>query len=96
MEAERYNVTAEDKIPPRPDHYAVTVNGTRRFFAVKDKYTWDMKRTPCLYSGNTQAGQIAEVTSLSGTVIEGSYDEYKVSGLFDTEFEYDEFDSDCQ
>ena len=38
----------------------------------------------------------SEVTSLSGSVIKGTYDEYIVSGLFATGYKYEEFDSVCQ
>ena len=99
VEAERYNVTAEDRVSPAPGHYVVTVNapgGTRRFFAWKHNRTWDKKSMTCLYSGDAQGGSVYEVPSLSGTVIEGSYGEYRVSGLFATEYKYDMFDSDCQ
>ncbi len=37
----------------------------------------------------------AEVTSLSGSVIEGIYAEYIVSGLFATDYKYEMFDSMC-
>ena len=100
MEAERYNVTAEDKIDPRNDHYAVTVTAPagdpRRFFASKYHRTWDRENQACLYAGDSQGYVQAEVTSLSGSVIEGIYNEYIVSGLFATDYKYEMFDSECQ
>ena len=101
MEAERYNVTAEDKIDPRNTHYAVTVNtpsgDTRRFFAWRHHRTWDKKRQTCLYAGDAQGNVPYEVTSLSGSVIEGTYDEYIVrDGLFATDYKYKMFNSTCQ
>ena len=99
VEAERYNVTAEDKIPPNPRHYAVTVSAadgsTRRFFAWKSPRTWDLKSQMCLYSGNAQGGLLYEVTSLSDPVIQGTYDEYIVSSLFDPDYKYEMFTSQC-
>ena len=96
--AEKYNVTTEDKISPGPGHYAVTVDapsGTRSFFAWKASRTWDRKSMSCLYSGDAQGGVLYEVTSLSGSVIEGTYDEYRVSGLFEPEYKYEMFGSQC-
>ena len=96
--AEKYNVTTEDKISPAPGHYAVTVNvngDTRRFFAWKAPRTWDRKSMNCLYSGDAQGGVLYEVTSLSGSVIEGTYKEYRVSSLFDPEYKYEMFGSQC-
>ena len=99
MEAGTYTVTAEDKISPRPNHYAVNVTAPdgsmRRFFAWKLPYTWERKRQNCLYSGDAQGGLLYEVTSLSDPVIQGNYDEYAVSGLFDPDYKYEMFDSSC-
>ena len=98
MEAEKYNVTTEDKIAPGPDHYAVTVNApgnTRRFFAWKYPLTWDRDNINCLYSGNAQGGMLYEVSSLSDPVIQGTYKEYIVSGLFSSEYKYEMFHPQC-
>lgn len=97
-EAERYNVTVEDSIVPDTNHYAVTVSapgGTRRFFAWKAPRTWDRKSMNCLYCGNAQGGPLKEITSLSDSVIQGSFDEYEVSGLFDPDYKYNMFNSRC-
>lgn len=97
-EAERYNVTVEDSIVPDTNHYAVTVStpgDTRRFFAWKAPRTWERKSMNCLYCGNVQGGPLKEVTSLSDSVIQGSYDEYEVSGLFDPDYKYNMFNSQC-
>ena len=93
-----YNVTAEDNIRPDTNHYAVTVSApgdTRRFFAWKAPRTWEKKKMSCLYSGNGQGGPLKEVTSLPDSVIQGTYDEYEVSGLFDPDFKYEMFNSQC-
>ena len=98
VEAEKYNVTADDKISPAENHYAVTVNtsgATRRFFAWRFNRTWEKKRQTCLYAGDAQGNVLYEVTSLSGSIIEGTYDEYIVSSLFATDYKYEVFDSMC-
>ena len=98
MEAEKYTVTTEDKITPGPGHYAVTVNapsGTRRFFAWKYSRTWDQEGVNCLYSGNAQGGTLYEVTSLPDPVIQGTYKDYTVSGLFHSEYKYEMFRPHC-
>ena len=94
-------MTAADKIDPRNTHYAVTVTApagdTRRFFAWRHHRTWDRENQTCLYAGDSQGNVPYEVTSLSGSVIEGTYDEYIVSGgLFATDYKHEKFDSVCQ
>ena len=91
-------MTAEDSIVSKSNHYAVTVSApgdTRRFFAWKKDQTWEKKKMNCLYSGNGQGGPLKEVTSLPDSVIQGTYDEYEVSGLFDPNFKYEMFNSQC-
>ena len=97
VEAEKYDVTADDKISPEQSHYAVTVNrpGDSRFFAWKDSHTWEEKSMSCLYCGDAQGGVLHEVTSLADPVIQGTYDDYIVSGLFDSDYKYDMFRSQC-
>ena len=100
VEAERYSVTAEDKIAPSPDHYAVTVNApdeTRRFLAEKAARTWNQKIMNCLYCGHTQGGNQHEIESLSGSVIQGTYDEYIVlsNDLFEPQYKYSKFMAAC-
>ena len=98
MKAEKYNVTAEDKITSAPNHYAVTVNApgeARKFFAWKYSRTWDIEGKTCLYSGNAQGGPLYEVTSLSDPVIQGTYKDYIVSGLFGSEYKYETFRPQC-
>ena len=99
MEAERYNVTVEDNIPPNQDHYVVMVttpDDTRRFLAEKAARTWDDKAMTCLYCGHTQGGNQYGTEGLSGSVIEGTYDEYIVmDGLFGTGYNYTKFTTIC-
>ena len=97
--AEGYNVTAADHIAPDPNHYAVTVNSpsgnTRRFFAARIPRKWDKHSNKCLYAGGPQGGRVYEVPSLPDSVIEGRYDEYAVNGLFDPDYKYGRFTSQC-
>ena len=99
MVAKRYNVTADDHIDPDPNHYAVSVTSrsgnTRKFFASRVLREWDKHSNKCLYAGGIQGGRIYEVPSLPGSVIEGRYDEYAVDGLFDPNYKYSQFTSQC-
>ena len=99
MVAKRYSVTTDDHIEPDPNQYAVSVTNrsgkTRKFFAVHVPRSWDKYSKRCLYAGNTQGGKIYEVPSLPGSVIEGCYDEYAVDGLFDPDYKYNQFTSQC-
>ena len=99
MVAKRYNVTADDHIDPDPNYYAVSVTSrsgnTRKFFASRVLREWDKHSNKCLYAGGIQGGRIYEVPSLPGSVIEGRYDEYAVDGLFDPDYKYSQFISQC-
>ena len=80
--------------------YVVTVdhpmfNSTSRtFIAELHPATWDGKRKECLYVGSAQSGAINEVDGPNDHVIEGTYDNYEVSGLFDSDFQYNQFQKD--
>ena len=67
---------------------------SRSFIAEQHPATWDRKRIQCLYAGNAQGGPINEVDVPNDYVIEGTYDDYEVSGLFDSDFEYNKFVGD--
>ena len=66
----------------------------RRFIAELHPSTWDRKRKDCLYVGSAQSGAINEVDGPNDHVIEGTYDNYEVSGLFDSDFQYNQFQED--
>lgn len=80
--------------------YVVTVDHPsptstpRRFIAELHSSTWDRKRAQCLYVGSAQGGAINEVDVPNDHVIEGTYDNYEVSGLFDSDFQYNQFQGD--
>jgi len=46
----------------------------------------------CLYAGNAQGGSINEVDLPNDHVIEGDYEDYEVSGLFESDFQYGQFE----
>ena len=66
----------------------------RRFIGELHPATWDGKRKQCLYVGSAQSGAINEVDVPNDHVIEGTYDNYEVSGLFDLDFQYNKFQED--
>ena len=80
--------------------FVVTINhpsptsSPRAFIAELHPATWDGKRKQCLYVGSAQSGAINEVDVPNDHVIEGTYDNYEVSGLFDSDFQYNRFKED--
>ena len=86
----RFNISNENL-------YAITVNHprapSRTFVGRLYDMTWEFRPTHCLYVGNRQAGPISEVTDPNDSVIQGSYEDYRVSGLFDTSYAYSVFNS---
>ena len=75
--------------------FVVTVDhptsSSRTFIAELHPATWDGKRKDCLYVGSAQSGAINEVDGPNDHVIEGTYDNYELSGLFDADFQYNQF-----
>lgn len=55
---------------------------THSFTAYLFDTTWDAVETPCLYAGDGQAGP---------DVLEGSYLDYQVLDMFDTDFKFSRF-----
>jgi len=66
----------------------------RSFIAEQHPATWDGKRMQCLYAGNAQGGPINEVDIPNDYVIEGTYKDYEISGLFGSDFRYSQFADD--
>ena len=65
----------------------------RRFVAELHHKAWDKTKTPCLYGGTRQGGVAADYgNGHDGSVIEGSYEDYKVADRFSTDFKYKMFD----
>ena len=85
---------------PINNTYIVTVNPPnpsstpRTFIAELHPATWDGKRKQCLYVGSAQSGAINEVDMPNDHVIEGTHDDYEVSGLFNSDFKYNQFKED--
>ena len=81
----------------RTDDYVITVrhpdSAPRNFIGLKAGLTWESESTICYYVGNKQAGGIWGVSDarLNGPVIEGHYQQYKVSSLFSTNYMYSHF-----
>ena len=79
--------------------YAVTVSSPsegaqeRTFIAELYTYTWELRNEVCFYAGNTQGGRLLEITDkeFNDPVIEGSYEDYVVGGLFEHNFAYSQF-----
>ena len=79
------------------DLYVVTVapedgSPLRSFLAQQYFPTWDNRPGPCLYAGNAQGGWSGEVNGLNNPVIQESYKDYIVNGLFETDFTYSRFE----
>ena len=95
------NIPAEFRQYYNTDNlWLITVNGPndnmRQFVAEKYSRAWDNSRQVCLYAGNSQGGPAAEY-GFRDSVIEGTYSEYSVSALHETNFKYSQFEEDrCQ
>lgn len=82
--------------------YVVTVtpqDGTapRKFLGEFNVHTWDNSAGPCLYAGNNQGGpswEQWETPEIPDSIIRGSYSDYRVSGLFNTNFAYSKFEEE--
>ncbi|CAI8024285.1 hypothetical protein GBAR_LOCUS14114 [Geodia barretti] len=66
----------------------------RHFPALFYHLVWDLSDDGCYYVGNSQGGPEGSRDPIN-SVIEGSYSQYIVDGLFDTEFEYERFDENA-
>lgn len=67
---------------------------SRRFPADLDNQVWDLRRFPCLYCGNSQGGPWGLLEDPDDSVIQGSYSDYRVGGLFEPEFKYTKFEEE--
>lgn len=81
-------------------YYNVTVSSadgssTRSFIAKRGLNTWDGTYEPCLFVGNSQAGPTLETQNYDDSIIEGTYTDYIVSSLFDTNFIYSQWGNGC-
>ena len=55
--------------------------------------TWEGTRAPCYYAGSSQGGPLNEFDAPRDSVIQGRYSDYRVDGLYETDFSYSRFDS---
>jgi hypothetical protein len=67
----------------------------RSILAELGSNTWDNRKKPCLFAGDSYGGPIWEAPPEYGSVIEGDEDSYEVDSLFDHEFEYSQFVVQC-
>ena len=65
--------------------------GYKAFTGVFYPLSWEFKDQPCIYAGNRQGGPIHEVLDPNDPVIEGTYRDYVVDGLFETEYVFGRF-----
>ena len=56
--------------------------------------TWQQKETGCYYAGHSQGGPVHNIDEPTDSVIQGNYTEYRVGGLFETDFTYTRFNED--
>ena len=63
----------------------------RHFPALFYHLVWDLSEDGCYYVGNSQGGSERSHDPIN-SVTEGSYPQYIVDGLFDTEFAYERFE----
>jgi len=57
--------------------------------------TWESTKEPCIYLANSQGGRSGMNPNIDDPLIQGSYKDYQMGSLFDTEYEYGEWESDC-
>eukprot|EP00731_Ephydatia_muelleri_P010849 Em0005g1435a len=87
--------------PSSYDYYVLSLdfgNGKRQraFVAALYPFTWERKRDPCLYAGNSNGGSIVEVNTPNDSVIEGQLEDYIVSTKFSTQWKYSVFAGSCR
>ena len=79
--------------------YEVTVkhpdSSPRTFLADLGDSTWDNRRSPCLFAGNSFGGSIWEAPKRFQSVIEGTPEDYEVGGLGEHDFTFTKYISDC-
>ena len=65
----------------------------RSFIAEQYNQKWDRSEVTCFYAGNSQGGSLGEALDPNDPVIEGTYRDYRVAGLFEYEFTYSQFEN---
>ena len=91
-----WNIPIESKLI-QDDVYNVTIkpanSSPRSVLAEIFERTWDNTPETCLYMGNAQGGSAED--SVFDSVIQGTYKDYIVNDMFETNFVYEEWESDC-
>ena len=85
-----YNVTVQEANDPDDPRVSY-----RSFLGNLHPRTWDNTHEECLYVGNGQGGPAVEVPAFTDSVIEGSYRDYIVNSMFETDFAYDRIEGNC-
>ena len=67
----------------------------RSFLAEFGSNTWDDRRSPCLFAGNSFGGPIWEAPARFQSVIEGGPQDYEVGGLTEHDFTFNRYIVDC-
>lgn len=67
----------------------------RTFLADLGDNTWDNRRSPCLFAGNSFGGPLWEAPKRFQSVIEGTPEDYEVGGLGEHDFTFTKYISDC-
>lgn len=95
IQVSAFTGTLFDLADARDDRYTVAVRHPscpqRTFTAILLSVDWEFNRKPCFYAGNQQGGAIYEVEEPNDSVIEGDFEEYRVSGAFDVGFRFSRF-----
>ena len=81
----------DDDGSPDIELYDPTHPSYRHFPAFFYQLVWDLSEDGFYYVGNGQGGPEKTHDPIN-SVIEGSYSQYIVDGLFDTQFVYEQFD----
>lgn len=92
---EQFTTGSQDPYFLQEELYAITLHpagaAQRTFVAELYDQTWDYSREICFYAGSIQGGPVREITEPNDPVIQGSYRDYSVASLFDTDFVYSQF-----
>lgn len=85
---------------PSGDYYVLSLDAgkgktQRSFVGDLHPFTWELKRNPCLYAGNSNGGSIVEVETPNDPIIEGQQEDYIVQSKFSTVWKYSAFKGRC-
>ena len=96
MVSEFNGVLKEGSEYERSSRFTITVDHpdapSRVFSGLLQDINWEFQEGPCFYVGNQQGGTIYEVEEPNDSVIEGSYEDYRVGSPFETAFTFNRFE----